>query len=84
MPLLTLTEATRRARSLLSFVGCNSSLSNSDMLTCAQGLNANVILGGIYGVKKINNCENFGLTFFGLYNITLKECISSRVLPKNF
>ena len=51
-PLISSLEATRRAKSLLMFTGCNSTLSNNELLTCAQKLDYNTILNGIYGVNR--------------------------------
>lgn len=47
-PLISSAEATRRGKMLLSALGCNSSLSNSEILKCAQQLDPISILNATY------------------------------------
>ena len=50
-PLMSSEEATRRTKFLFTLSGCNSLLSNADLLKCGQALEPAALFDAIYGVK---------------------------------
>jgi carboxylesterase type B len=72
-PLLSPTEATRRAKDLLGYLGCNRSSSNREIIECAQRLEANSILNAtqfylndrifINGLRALSSLAPFAFVF---------------------
>ena len=62
--LITSIEANKRALDMMAFLGCNSSQPSSEVLRCAQKINATLILDASYNFlrKNLFGKEEYGIT----------------------
>ena len=88
--LISSNEAENRSKELLYFLGCDKNISNSELLNCAQKLDANLILNATFKYlrNKIFKKEIYSLlsgTHFPLVinNETFKEPIEKIIEKKN-
>ena len=61
---ITSSEANKRALDMMAFLGCNSSQPSSEVLRCAQKINATLILDASYNFlrKNLFEKEEYGIT----------------------
>ena len=90
-PLASSAEATRRSKMLLSVLGCNSSLSNSELLKCAQQLDPISILNAtyVYLLPKIFYAEVYYFTSIAIFpfvldNKTFTQSVEQSLAKKEF